>query len=87
MIRKVPKQNAPVQGEPKTPPEPADPQALLTPDQAASRLGVKAAVLERWRGTGDGPKYIRLSKKSLRYRPADLDAFIESRVTSSTADI
>ena len=32
--------------------------ALLTPDQAAEMLRVAPGVLERWRGTGDGPSYV-----------------------------
>ena len=58
---------------------------LLKPSEAAKRLGVSEHVLERWRGTGEGPKFIRLSSKTLRYRAVDLDAFVEARVVSSTA--
>ncbi len=58
---------------------------LITPTEAAERLSVKAAVLERWRGNGAGPAFVRMSSKTIRYRPADLDAFVAGRVRNSTA--
>ena len=58
---------------------------LLTPPQAADLLGVSARCLERWRRTGDGPPFVRLSTKSIRYRIEDLDAFVASSVRASTA--
>jgi predicted DNA-binding transcriptional regulator AlpA len=61
------------------------PRPLLTAPQAAERLGVPASILERWRGTGEGPAYIKLSGKYVRYQPADLEAFIEMNRRHSTA--
>jgi hypothetical protein len=58
---------------------------LLTPDKAAERLGVSVRVLERLRGTGDGPDFIKLTSKTLRYRLEDLDAFVISNVRRNTA--
>jgi len=58
---------------------------LLTPLEAAERLGVKAQVLERWRGIGGGPVFVKLSSKSVRYRQEDLDAFVEMNRRHSTA--
>jgi hypothetical protein len=58
---------------------------LITPAAAAERLSVNAKVLERWRGTGAGPDFVRLRSKTIRYRPADLDAFASGRVRCSTA--
>ena len=58
---------------------------LLAPAQAADLLGVRAQVLERWRGTGDGPAFVRLSSKTIRYRRQDIAAFVAERVRSSTA--
>lgn len=58
---------------------------LITPDQAAAILSLNAKVLERWRGTGQGPAYIRLTSKSIRYRREDIDAFVAERVRASTA--
>ena len=61
------------------------PGELITPAAAAERLTVSAKVLERWRGTGAGPAYVRLSSKTIRYRPGDIDAFVAGRARASTA--
>ena len=58
---------------------------LLTSVQAAEALGVTARVLERWRGCGDGPPYVRLTSKTIRYRSEDLEAFIQASLRASTA--
>jgi len=58
---------------------------LLTPAEAAERLGVTERVLERLRGTGDGPDFIKLTSKSLRYRPEDVETFVISNVRRNTA--
>lgn len=58
---------------------------LLTAPQAAERLGVTAELLERWRGTGAGPAFIKLSGKYVRYQQEDLEAFVEANRRHSTA--
>jgi hypothetical protein len=58
---------------------------LITPAAAADILSVNAKVLERWRSTGDGPAYAKLSSKTIRYRREDIDAFVAARVRASTA--
>jgi hypothetical protein len=58
---------------------------LLSPAEAGAVLGVPAKRLERWRATGDGPRFVRLTRKTIKYRAADIQAFIESRCVSSTA--
>ncbi len=60
-------------------------QPLLTAQQAAERLNVPPSFLERWRGTGEGPAYVKLSEKYVRYRNEDLDAFILMNRRHSTA--
>jgi hypothetical protein len=68
------------------PPDPAGrPALLITPAETAGLLGVTAKVLERWRGTGEGPAFVRLTSKTIRYRSEDLDAFVAARVRASTA--
>ena len=64
---------------------PSELRPLLTANQAAERLGVPPSVLERWRGTGEGPAFIRLSGRYIRYRPDDLEAFIQNARRNSTA--
>jgi hypothetical protein len=59
---------------------------LLAPPAVADLLQVTTKVLERWRGTGDGPRFVRLTRKTIRYRLGDVEGFIAARVRSSTAD-
>jgi len=58
---------------------------LLTPGQAGAQLGVSIGSLAQMRYLGTGPLYIKLTGRAVRYRVADLDAWIESRVRASTA--
>jgi predicted site-specific integrase-resolvase len=57
----------------------------MTPANAAEILRVRVKVLERWRGSGDGPAFVRLTSKTIRYRRGDIDAFVAGRVRASTA--
>lgn len=51
---------------------------LLTRDQAAKYLGVSASSLANWASSGRFYlPYVRVGR-SVKYRPADLDAFILS---------
>jgi hypothetical protein len=58
---------------------------LLTSAETAQRLGVSSKALERWRGTGAGPAFVRLSRKTIRYRAEHVEAFVTERVRTSTA--
>lgn len=51
---------------------------LLTPDDAASYLGVSRELLAKWRHYGRGPAHIKLSSKVVRYRQADLELWLEA---------
>ncbi len=53
---------------------------LLDDRQAAKILGMKRKTLQEWRRLKKGPKYIVISMRAIRYKQADLDEFIESRV-------
>ncbi len=52
---------------------------LLTTDELAEYLGVPRATIYRWRYDGTGPKAYRIGRH-LRYRRADVEAFIESHI-------
>lgn len=51
---------------------------------AADYLDLKRTTLEAWRCRGGGPKFIKLGRL-VKYRRADLDEFIESRIRSNTS--
>jgi excisionase family DNA binding protein len=58
---------------------------LLTQDEAAKFLRLPPRTLETWRVRGGGPRYIKISRRSVRYRRADLDAWVASRARDHTA--
>lgn len=52
---------------------------LLSPADVAGWIGVPVATLANWRSGGIGPAYLRVGRH-VRYRAADLEAWLESRV-------
>lgn len=58
---------------------------LLTTSQAAHYLGVSKAFLERDRWAGARVPFIKVGSRAVRYRQADLDDYIESRIRQSTS--
>lgn len=73
----------------------ADPETAMAPDTATPRialldaagasayLGLAKHTLDQWRSKGVGPRYTKLGG-AIRYRIADLDAFIEAGLHVST---
>ena len=55
----------------------------LTTIEAARFLNLKPATLGQWRWNGRGPRFVKIGR-ACRYRLADLEAFLEERVFSST---
>lgn len=60
-------------------------KVVLDERQAAIYIGMSVSFLQQSRcvGTpcyGKGPKFLRLGDRAIRYRVADLDAFLESRL-------
>jgi predicted DNA-binding transcriptional regulator AlpA len=61
--------------------EALNPNTLLSPSQAAHYLECSLDTLKRWRRLNTGPKFVRLgSRKLVRYRVEDLDAFIDAQM-------
>jgi hypothetical protein len=61
-------------------------QELLDTRAAAGVLRLSPRTLESLRLRGGGPRYVRLSRRAVRYHPVDLDAWIEKSRRSSTSD-
>ena len=57
---------------------------MFTTPEAAAYTKMAVPTLERFRLTGEGPMFAKLGG-SVRYRRCDLDAWIESRLVSSTS--
>jgi len=55
---------------------------LLRTPQAASLLGVSISTLEHMRSYGIGPDYIRVGRQ-VRYRVADVHAFLDANTVST----
>lgn len=53
--------------------------------QAARYMGMSKSNLEKLRVFGGGPKYLKL-RHLVRYRPADLDEWMNERLVSSTSE-
>ncbi len=59
---------------------------LLSTPEAAERIGVSPSILNKWRlSAGEGPPFAKIGA-CVRYDPDDLDAWVQSRKRSSTAD-
>lgn len=57
---------------------------VLNTKEAADYVGLSKPTLERFRISGDGPTYVKLGG-AVRYRKAELDTWLESRLTRSTS--
>lgn len=57
---------------------------VLTTAEAARYVRLGKPTLERFRLTGEGPCYAKLGG-AVRYRRADLDLWLESRLVASTS--
>lgn len=61
-------------------------EKLLTTKEAARFLAVSQAFLERDRWAGAKIPFIKIGDRAVRYRQADLSAFLDSRVRTSTTN-
>lgn len=61
---------------PDTPSLDAAPDRLVTTNQAAAILGLAPRALESRRRNGQPPKFVAMSARCVRYRLADLRAYV-----------
>jgi len=60
---------------------------LMTTKEVAKILGVTVNYLEKQRCYyGNGPKYIRISKRVIRYRMSDIDDYLDKRSGYKSTD-
>lgn len=62
----------------------APPVGVLKTADAAAYVNLSPPTLARFRLTGEGPVFAKLGG-AVRYRRADLDAWLESRLVKSTS--
>ena len=63
-----------------------EPTSLLTEAQAARLLNFTPRFLQARRARGDGPPWVSISARAIRYRRSDLLDWIESHVRTSATD-
>jgi len=63
-----------------------NPERLLREDEVAEHLGFSVRALQNWRIRGGGPLFVKVSARSVRYRRADLIAWVKARIRRSTSD-
>lgn len=62
------------------------PQNILIDEGAVARqLDIETKTLQAWRCRGGGPPFIKVGRL-VRYRPEDVEAWIESRRVASTSE-
>jgi len=68
---------------------PTDPDfldRLINEHEAADYLGYSVRALQNWRVRGGGPRFVKVSARSIRYRRRDLRAWVEARLQSHTSE-
>lgn len=55
---------------------------LLTDVDLAELLDVSLQTTRNWRWRGQGPRYVKVGARMVRYHPADVIAFIDGRVSA-----
>jgi predicted DNA-binding transcriptional regulator AlpA len=63
----------------------SDPDRLMNEHEAAEVLCYSVRALQNWRSRGGGPKFIKVSARSVRYRRRDLLDWIEARTVANTS--
>lgn len=59
--------------------------AILRTKDAAQRVGLSVSTLTKLRVYGGGPAFLKLTTRAVGYRPADLDAWLASRLAPTTS--
>ena len=59
---------------------------LIDERKAADFLGFTVRALQNWRTRGGGPRFVKVSKRSVRYRRRDLNAWVEARLCAHTSE-
>jgi len=58
---------------------------LLNETQVADQLAISPRTLQMWRYKGGGPRYLKIGA-AVRYRPEDVEDWLEQQVRVSSSD-
>ncbi len=59
---------------------------LINEREAAVFVGYTVRALQNWRLRGGGPRFVKVSGRSVRYRRRDLNAWANDRLVINTSD-
>lgn len=62
-------------------------QTLLTPAEVSEWTGLTIGALAQLRYKGTGPKFVKMTPRTVRYFRADVQRWLEDSVRSSTAEV
>ena len=57
-------------------PVPEVPADILTEKQLAQSKQISVSLVRKWRRNGEGPPFLRVGAKLIRYRRADVEAWL-----------
>ena len=60
---------------------------LIREAEAADYLGYTVRALQNWRLRGGGPEFVRVSRRSIRYRRRDLNAWADGLLAKNSSEI
>lgn len=58
---------------------------LLTDTEVAALCGCAVQTLRNMRWRGEGPRFVKLGGRMVRYKPADVQAFIDGNTAAKDA--
>jgi predicted DNA-binding transcriptional regulator AlpA len=64
----------------------SNPDIYLTEAEFAQRYHIGRRTVQRWRGTGEGPPWVRLGQRRILYRLRDCEQWAEMRTFRHRAD-
>ena len=67
-------------------PDPGYWYELINEVKAAAFLNVTDRTMQAMRQRGDGPRFVRLSSRCIKYRRVDLREYSEAQLCTSTSD-
>ena len=60
-------------------------EALVSPKQVSERLLLSQSKLAKLRCSGTGPRFVKLGRRTVAYRIADVEAYIHQNLRNSTS--
>lgn len=67
------------------PPNESSIEPLWTTADFCARLNIAQATAHQWRWKGIGPVYLKLANGAVRYRPQDVEAWLDGQARTSTS--